>query len=97
MCNNDVVQLYIKAEDSPLVPQNPVLCGFKRVHAEPGQCLSAQLRVEARALLVVDDDGNRIDGGSRYTLYAGYAAGRAQPGTDGLRASVHRNRAVAIC
>lgn len=71
VATDDVVQLYIKAENSPFTPRNPILCGFRRVRLHPGESVSLSMIVDARSLRVVDDSGNRIDGGGRYTLYAG--------------------------
>ncbi len=71
VATDDVIQLYIKAEDSSFAPKNPILCGFRRVHVLAGQRVSMELYIDARSFLVVDDEGNRIDGGNRYMLYAG--------------------------
>ena len=68
---DDVVQLYIKAEDSPFAPPNPVLCGFKRIHLAPGESVSLELCTGAQPLRVVNDEGERICGGGRFSLYAG--------------------------
>ena len=67
----DVIQLYVKAEDSPFAPTNPVLCGFTRVSLVAGESKSIKLSVPASSLTVVDDDGNRSFPGGHYSLYAG--------------------------
>ena len=67
----DVVQLYVKAEDSPFAPANPVLCGFARVHLSAGEGKTVSLSVTERSLTVVDGDGNRFIPGGRYSLYVG--------------------------
>lgn len=69
--NSDVVQLYVKAEDTPLAPPNPALCGFARVHLDPGESKQIELAVSPAALTVVDEEGTRIFPGGRYSLYAG--------------------------
>ena len=67
----DVVQVYVKNLDSPLAPLNPVLAGFARVTLAPGKETEIKIPVDAYAFTVVDEDGNRISGGSRYLIYAG--------------------------
>lgn len=67
----DVVELYVKAEDSPFAPTNPVLCGFSRVLLASGESKALELHVPSASLTVVDDAGRRFFPGGRYTLYAG--------------------------
>ncbi len=67
----DVVQLYVKAEDSPFAPPNPVLCGFMRVRLGAGESTPVEFAVSPASLTVVDDDGNRFFPGGRYSLYVG--------------------------
>ncbi|NLI53538.1 MAG: glycoside hydrolase family 3 protein [Clostridiales bacterium] len=67
----DVVQLYIKAEDSPFAPPNPVLCGFARVNLAAGESKEIERIVSPASLTVVDDSGNRFFPGGRYSLYIG--------------------------
>ena len=71
VASEDVVQLYLKAEDSPDSTPNPILCGFSRVHLDAGEAKEIALQVAPASLSVVDDTGNRIFPGGRYTLYAG--------------------------
>jgi beta-glucosidase len=67
----DVVQLYVKAEDSPHATPNPILCGFSRIALKAGACAEVTLAVVPASLTVVDDAGNRLFPGGRYSLYAG--------------------------
>ena len=71
VASEDVVQLYVKAEDSPDSTPNPILCGFSRVHLDAGEAKEMTFSVAPASLSVVDDAGNRIFPGGRYTLYAG--------------------------
>ncbi len=71
IATEDVVQLYVKAEDSSFAPANPILCGFARVALTPGESKTVSLAVSPASLTVVDNDGNRSFPGGRYTLYAG--------------------------
>lgn len=67
----DVVQLYIKDEGSPIAPENPILCGFLRVHLEKDEAKQLMIPIDAGALTVVDEEGQRIAGSGSWTLYAG--------------------------
>ena len=68
---DEVVQLYIKDEDSVFAPTNPVLCAFRRFRLSPGEKLEITLPLEERAFTVVNDKGQRIPGSGKWTLYAG--------------------------
>ena len=67
----DVVQLYVRAEDSPFAPPNPVLCGFQRIRLHAGETADVELTVPPASLTVVNDAGTRLFPGGAYTLYAG--------------------------
>ena len=67
----DVVQVYVKAEDSPFATPNPILCGFARVQLSAGEAKDVTLEVAPASLMVVDDAGNRLFPGGRYSLYVG--------------------------
>ncbi len=71
IATEDVVQLYIRAEDSPYATPNPILCGFARVHLNAGESKALSFSVAPASLTVVDDAGNRLFPGGRYSLYAG--------------------------
>lgn len=71
VATQDVVQLYVKAEDSPHATPNPVLCGFERVQLDAGETKQVTLTVAPASLTVVDDAGNRFFPGGRYSLWAG--------------------------
>jgi beta-glucosidase len=67
----DVLQVYVKAEDSPFATPNPILCGFARVHLAVGESKNVTLSVAPASLTVVDDAGSRLFPGGRYSLYVG--------------------------
>ena len=69
---DEVVQLYLKDEDSPDAPVNPVLCGFLRVNMEPGSTRELTIPLDPRAFTVVTEAGERIPGSGHWTLYAGF-------------------------
>lgn len=56
----DVVQVYVQNEGSVHAPRNARLCAFRRVTCPAGETVLAEMMVPASALLVVDDEGNRV-------------------------------------
>ena len=68
----EVVQFYLKDREAPDAPPNPVLCGFRRLRLEPGESRELCAELDARAFTVVREDGERIPGSGRWTLYAGF-------------------------
>lgn len=78
----DVIELYMKDELSPLAPVNPVLCGFKRVSLAAGESAEFVLTIDKNAFTVISEAGERVPGSEKHTLYAGFG----QP--DGLAVSV---------
>ena len=67
----DVVQLYLRDNDSPDAPANPILCGFLRVSLEAGETKQVQIPMDPKAFTVVNAAGQRIPGSGSWTLYAG--------------------------
>ena len=67
----DVVQLYIRDNNSPDAPANPILCGFQRIALAEGECRQIRIPIDPKALTVVNDAGQRIPGSGSWTLYAG--------------------------
>ncbi len=76
----EVVELYIRDEDSPLAPPHPVLCGFRRVALAPGEEKTLRIPLDPSGFTVVDEEGRRIPGSGRWTLYAGFGAPDARTG-----------------
>ncbi|GAU79159.1 glycoside hydrolase family 3 C-terminal domain-containing protein [Fusibacter sp. 3D3] len=71
-CDTDeVVQLYIRCEDSKYEVRNHKLCGFKRIHIKSNESIKVDIQVSESAFKVVNDKGEWIVDGSRFTLYAG--------------------------
>jgi beta-glucosidase len=66
---DDVVQAYIKDEESPYAVPNPCLCAFKRVPLKAGETALVLMDIAPRAFSVVDDEGNRAITSGRFTLY----------------------------
>ena len=70
----DVIELYLKDELSPLAPPNPVLCGFRRVALKAGEQAEFHVPINAGAFTVVTEEGERIPGSGQWRLYAGFGA-----------------------
>ena len=68
----EVVQLYLRDEQSPHAPVNPILCGFLRTHLEAGEAKQLLIPIDPAALTVVNEAGERISGSGSWTLYAGF-------------------------
>ena len=66
----DVIQLYIKDQESSHAPVNPVLCGFQRVSLEPGEQKTVEVAINSSAFTVVNADGEHVPGSGHWTLYA---------------------------
>ncbi|MBE5859219.1 MAG: glycoside hydrolase family 3 protein [Butyrivibrio sp.] len=69
----DVLQIYIKDEDSEFAVRNHSLCGFKRVKLSAGETKEVAINLDRRAFTSVDEDGNRDIFGKNFTLYAGFS------------------------
>ena len=69
---DEVIELYIRDEQSPLAPPNPVLCGFRRIHLDAGEEADFSVAIDPPAFTVVDEDGRRLPGSGLWTLYAGF-------------------------
>ena len=70
----EVVELYLRDERSPLAPPNAVLCGFCRVRLEAGEEKTLSVEIDPHAFTVVNEQGERIPGSGMWRLYAGFGA-----------------------
>lgn len=68
---DDVVQIYIKNKDSEYAVKNPELCAFRRIHLKAGETAEVTLQIGPKAFTVVTPEGERIQDGTHYDLYAG--------------------------
>ena len=73
---DDVLQIYVRDEDSSFAPPNPSLAAFCRVHLDCGEEKDVTIWVPERAFTTVDEDGVRKVRGSHFAVYAGFS----QPG-----------------
>lgn len=68
----EVVQVYIRDEDSAHATPAPKLCGFARVSLQPGETKQVQIPVDRDAFTVVNDEGERLVDGTHFTVSAGF-------------------------
>ncbi len=68
----EVVQVYIKAVDSPDATPNARLCGFARVSVKAGDKVTVSVPVDRNALTVINEEGEKISGGNRYAVSVGF-------------------------
>lgn len=67
----EVVQIYIKDQQSPLAVKNHSLCAFERVELAPGEIRELTMSIPNKALTAVDENGDRKVESKRFTIYAG--------------------------
>lgn len=67
----DVVQIYIKDEESRFAVPNHSLCAFKRVKLGAFEKTELVMQVSFQQLMQVNDQGERILDSSRFTLFVG--------------------------
>ena len=74
----EVAQVYIKALDSADATPNERLCGFARVSVKTGGPAVVQVPVDRDALTVINDEGEKVSGGSRYAVSVGFGQSDAR-------------------
>ena len=77
----EVVQVYVKADSADATP-NARLCGFKRVAVKAGETKTVAVPVDRDALTVINEAGEKVSGGSTYTVSVGF--GQADARTEEL-------------
>ena len=70
---DDVIQLYIKDEDSAFAVRNYSLCAFGRVNLAADEEKEVTLKIEKREFTSVDEDGNRDIFAKNFTIFAGFS------------------------
>ena len=68
----EVVELYLRDENSPDAPDNPILCGFRRITLAAGEEKRCDIAIDPLAFTVVDQMGRRRPGSGSWILYAGF-------------------------
>lgn len=69
----EVIQVYVNVMDSEFAPLHPRLCGFKRVALNCGEKKSVKIKLDQRAFMVVNENGEYIKDGNYVELYAGFS------------------------
>jgi len=68
----EVLQVYIRHENSPYALPNPTLCAFLRIRMKAGEKSQFRIPLPEKAFSVVDDEGNRLIPGGNYNIYVGF-------------------------
>ena len=68
----EVIELYLKDEASPFAPENPILCGFRRIRLTAGEEAEFTVPIDPEAFTVVNEAGERIQGSGNFRLWAGF-------------------------
>ena len=68
-----VVEVYVKALDSADAVPHPALAGFKRVALKAGEAKAVSIAYDKTAFTVVNEAGERVSGGRRFAVYAGFS------------------------
>ena len=66
-----VVQVYVKNHDSANAPLHASLAAFRRISVKAGEAKQVTLAIPESAYTVVNENGERVREGHRFTLYAG--------------------------
>ena len=67
----EVVQVYVKNLDSKNAIPNPALGGFQRIFVKAGERRKVMVPVWEKAFTVVDENGERVEDGRKYEIFAG--------------------------
>ena len=69
---DEVIEVYIKDEDSELGVPNVSLCGFKRIFCKAKDTGEALVRIPGKAFLEYDEEGKRVLDSKRFILHVGF-------------------------
>ncbi len=78
MALGEVVQVYIKDNDSAFAPTNGKLCGFARVNMKAGETVKVCVPVDEDAFTVVNDAGKKAKDGKNFTVSIGFGQADAR-------------------
>ena len=68
---DEVIQVYVRAEEAQDEKRNCALCGFERVHLEALEKKNVEIRIAAENLLVVNEEGQEVKEGSGLHFWVG--------------------------
>jgi len=74
----EVVQIYIKDNDSVFAPTNGKLCGFARVNMKAGETVKVCVPMDEDAFTVVNDAGKKAKDGKNFTVSVGFGQADAR-------------------
>lgn len=69
----EVLQVYVKKEDSPHDTLHPSLCAFKRVALAAGEEKKVCIEIPQSAFMVVNEVGKRFVDGNHFRFYVGFS------------------------
>ncbi|WP_071130624.1 glycoside hydrolase family 3 C-terminal domain-containing protein [Enterococcus timonensis] len=69
----EVVQVYLKIEGTSLAPKNHKLLSFKRVSLKENEIQNFALEIPVEQLKVVDEKGEKVFDGDKFTFYIGFS------------------------
>lgn len=69
----EVLEVYVKKEDSAYDTLHPSLCAFMRVTLPAGEEKNVSIVLPESAFTVVDEDGRRLVDGKRFKFYVGFS------------------------
>lgn len=76
----EVVQVYIKALDSADAVPNGRLCGFAGVNVRAGESRTTAVPLDADAMMVINEEGEKVSGGRRFEVSVGFGQPDARTG-----------------
>ncbi|HHX59233.1 MAG TPA: glycoside hydrolase family 3 protein [Epulopiscium sp.] len=68
---DEVVQVYIRDNESTYIVANHSLCGFKRVSLDPGEKKIVTFTITSESMGVVNNEGDRVIEPGKFTLFIG--------------------------
>ena len=74
----EVVQIYVKDNDSAFAPTNGKLCGFARVNMKAGETVKVCVPVDEDAFTVVNNEGKKFKDGKNFTVSIGFGQADAR-------------------
>ncbi|MDO5135918.1 MAG: glycoside hydrolase family 3 C-terminal domain-containing protein [Eubacteriales bacterium] len=82
----EVLQIYVKNQESPLAVPNPELAAFSKIYLRAGERKTFRLEVPERAFTLVDEEGTRRKAEGSYSLYVGFS----QPDARSIELTGHK-------
>ncbi len=69
VAGDEVVQLYLHDQAASVIPYERTLCGFKRVHLQPGESKTIRFTIDAEAMEILDLSMERVVEPGGFTVY----------------------------